>query len=290
MPDLRQLRAFLVVAEQLSFTRAAELLHLTQQTVSQTVRDLERELGVELLERTTREVRLTPAGAALLEAGPDALAGVEAAFARAREVGAGLAGVVRVGVTPAIGPTDRADVVRALRPPGADVSVALRDVRPAELRPMLRARELDLVLSRVSGARDPQLDRAELRPTPHALYVPDGHRLAGAASARLADLDGERLLVPSAPGTPYTDMLLERAAAAGATVTPVEGRVTGSSVLLTQLADFGAVAFQPTGTPPVEGVVAIDMEDLTLPLIVLWPAGLPSAAVRRVREQMATRT
>src|SRR5918911_4249309 len=99
MPDLRQLRAFLTVAEQLSFTRAAELLHLTQQTVSKTVQDLERELGVELLERTTREVRLTAAGAALLEAGPAALTAVEGAFARAREVGAGLSGTITVGVT-----------------------------------------------------------------------------------------------------------------------------------------------------------------------------------------------
>ena len=66
MPELRHLRVFAAVAEQLSFTRAAELLHMTQQTVSRTVSELERELGVTLLERTTREVRLTPAGDALL--------------------------------------------------------------------------------------------------------------------------------------------------------------------------------------------------------------------------------
>jgi hypothetical protein len=86
MPELRHLRAFVTVAEQLSFTRAAELLHLTQQTVSRTVSELERELGVSLLERTTREVRLTAAGASLLRDGVEAVRAADAAFARAREI------------------------------------------------------------------------------------------------------------------------------------------------------------------------------------------------------------
>jgi DNA-binding transcriptional LysR family regulator len=61
VPELRQLRAFVAVAEERNFTRAAARLHLAQQAVSKSVRGLERELGVELLQRTTREVRLTPA-------------------------------------------------------------------------------------------------------------------------------------------------------------------------------------------------------------------------------------
>src|SRR5688572_6536701 len=104
MPELRHLRLFLAVAEERNFTRAAERLHMAQQAVSKAVAQLERELGVELLERTTREVRPTAAGAALLAAGPDALAAVERAFATAVEVGKGLSGTVRLGVTPALGP------------------------------------------------------------------------------------------------------------------------------------------------------------------------------------------
>jgi DNA-binding transcriptional LysR family regulator len=72
--ELRQLRTFVAVAEQLNVTRAAERLHMGQQAVSKSVRALEREFGVELLERTTREVRLTDAGAALLADGRRALA------------------------------------------------------------------------------------------------------------------------------------------------------------------------------------------------------------------------
>ncbi len=109
MPDLRQLRIFVAVAEQRSFTRAGEIVHLRQQSVSKSVRELELELGVELLERTTREVRLTAAGRVLLEEGKRALEVTDGAFARTREVGSGLAGTIRIGYSPVIGPGDQAD-------------------------------------------------------------------------------------------------------------------------------------------------------------------------------------
>ena len=133
MPDLRQLRTFVAVAEQRSFTRAGELLHLRQQSVSKAVRELERELGVDLLERTTREVRLTAAGRVLLEEGKHALEVTDAAFARTRDVGTGLAGTIRIGYSPAIGPTDQTDVTQALRAHGSDLSIVLLEVRPAAL-------------------------------------------------------------------------------------------------------------------------------------------------------------
>lgn len=287
MPELRHLRAFVAVAEQLSFTRAAELLHLRQQSVSRTVGELERELGTELLERTTREVRLTAAGRALLRDGAEVLRAADAAFARAREIGRGTLGRVRIGLSPAIGPQDRDEVVRALRPPGSDVSVSLHEVRPADLRPMLRGQDLDLALTRASGVRDGALHSARLRPTPMVLCVPAGHRLAGRDAVTLADLDGERLLVASAPGTSYTDLLVGAVAAAGARVEPVEARVTGGAALLTELAERDAVALMPAGTPPRDGVVAIPVTGFAAPLLLLWPAGLPSAAVRRIREALA---
>jgi DNA-binding transcriptional LysR family regulator len=287
MPELRHLRVFVAVAEQLSFTRAAELLHLRQQSVSRTVGELERELGTELLERTTREVRLTPAGTSLLRDGAEVLRAADAAFARAREIGSGTLGRVRVGLSPAIGPQDRDDVVRALRPPGSDVSVSLHEVRPGDLRPMLRAHELDVALTRASGVHDAALHSAPLRPTPMVLCVPAGHRLADRETVTLGDLDGERLLVASGPGTSYTDLLVGAVAAAGGRVEPVEARVTGGAALLTELGEREAVALMPAGTPSRDGVVAIPVAGFAAPLLLLWPAGLPSAAVGRIREALA---
>jgi len=286
VPDLRQLRTFVALAEELSFTRAAERLFVGQQAVSKSVRQLERELGVELVERTTHDVRLTSAGAALLEVGRPALAAAEAAFAAAREAGRGLTGTIRVGVSPAVSPLDRQEVVDVLRRGAPEVSVSLLEVRPRDVRRLLRARELALVLARTSDD-GPDVDSAALRPTPAVLYVPVGHRLAGGEPVALAALDGERLLTWSPRGTAFTDLLLTRLAAAGAQVEPVESRVTGSTGLA-ELAERDAVALMPAGWPPADDVAQVALaDDVTLPLLVLWPTGVPSAAVRRVRESMA---
>lgn len=286
MADLRQLRTFVAVAEQRSFTRAGELVHLKQQSVSKAVRELERELGVDLLERTTREVRLTAAGRVLLEEGKHALEVADAAFARAREVGTGLAGSIRIGYSPAISPTDQTDVARVLRAHGADLSVALLEVRPSALRPMLRAGELDLALTRIAGAVDPALHSASLRPTPLMLCVPHDHPLADRTSIDLSELDGERLLTASPPGTPYTDLLLDRLAGAGARVETAEARVTGGAALPGELVSHDAVAIVPVGTPIPSDVVAIGLDTITAPLLLLWSAGLPSPAVALLRRAM----
>jgi DNA-binding transcriptional LysR family regulator len=296
MPELRHLRAFVAVAEDLSFTRAAERLHLGQQAVSKTVAQLERELGVALLERTTHDVRLTAAGEALLGAGRDAVAAADAAFALAQEAGSGLTGRVRAGVTPAVGPADREQLARVLREGAPDLSVSIREVRPGEIGALLRGRDLDFVLAR-SAPADDALDSAPLRPTPVVLCVPAGHRLAGAArrqgipgpgaAVRLAELDGERLLTWSPAGTPYTDLLVNRLAAGGARVEPVEAHVTGDP-MLSELAGLDAVALVPAGWPPSSGIAQLTIEDdVTLPLLVLWPIGRASAAVRRTREGMS---
>lgn len=287
MPELRQLRTFVAVAEQKSFTRAGEVVHLRQQSVSKAVRELERELGVELLERTTREVRLTAAGRVLLEEGKRALEVTDAAFARTREVGSGLAGTIRIGYSPAIGPTDQTEVAQALRSDGPDLSVVLLEVRPAALRPMLRAGELDLALTRIAGATDPTLHTAALRPTPMALCLPPGHRLTGRASVALTELEGERLLTASPSGTPYTDLLLERLARVGVSVVPTEARITGGAALPSQLASHDAVAIVPVGTPtPPDVATAAFDDEISMPLLLLWNAGLPSPAVARLRQTM----
>ena len=82
--ELRQLRYFVAVAEELHFGRAAERLHMSQSPLSRAIRDLERELGLVLFVRTTRRVELTPAGSVLLERSRRALAELDGAIAEAR--------------------------------------------------------------------------------------------------------------------------------------------------------------------------------------------------------------
>ena len=130
------------------------------------------------------------------------------------------------------------------------------------------------------------MDAAPLRPSPAELLVPAGHRLAGGAAVRLADLHGELLLTWSSPGTPYTDLLVSRVRAAGAEVRPVRSPVTGASEP-PDLAELGAVALVPAGWPPGPANVRVSLaDDVSLPLLLLWPAGLPSPAVQRLRAGM----
>lgn len=287
MPELRELRVFIAVAERLSFTRAAEHLHLAQQTVSRTIKDLERELGVELLERTSREVVVTAAGMALLESGREAVRAADDAFTAARAVGTGRRGTVWIGVTPAIGPDDRAAVIAALRR-DSERSIALRDLRPGELGGALGDRVVDLALASANGVHSPGIDHAQLRPSTMQVFVSADHPLAGCGSATLSDFDGHRLLVASPPGTPFTDLLLERFAAGGAAVIPVEARVTGGAHLLTELMDLRTIAAMPSGTAWRAGVAPLQVAGFRMPLAVLWRAGRPPEAVAVLRRHLGS--
>lgn len=286
MPELRQLRAFITVAEQLSFTRAAEILKLKQQTVSKSIRDLETEVGVELLERTTRDVRLTDAGVALLEPARETLRQLEVALSTAQAVGEGRLGAVRVGVTQSIGSSDTNDIARAIRK-HADMTVSFHEVSTGDLRQALRERRVDIALSRTVGIEDPSLHHAELRPTPAAVFVAAEHSLADRETVTLEEFDADRLLVASAQGTAFTDLLVSRFADAGARVAVIEARVTGGSAsMLTELAHTHAVAVKPACTEVPSGVVRLDVAGLTIPLMLLWPAGLPSKAALWLREEL----
>jgi DNA-binding MarR family transcriptional regulator len=124
VPELRHLRVFVAVAQERNFTRAAERLHLAQQAVSKSIAGLERELGVELLTRTSREVRLTQAGRALLGDAREILAAADDAFARAREHGRRRAGAIAIGATPAVGTALLQDLTVALRRDAPRLAVA----------------------------------------------------------------------------------------------------------------------------------------------------------------------
>lgn len=286
MPDLRQLRTFVVVAEELNFTRAAERLFVAQQAVSRSVAGLERELGVTLLNRTTHDVTLTPAGRALLASGREVVASAERAFSEAVSVGRGVSGDVRIGVTPAVGALVREEIARALRDGAPELAVDLREVRPGELTQLLRNRKLDLAVARtVPDAAE--LDSAALRPTQATLLVPVDHRLATRGPVSLTDLDGERLLVWSPPGTPYTDMLVNRVTASGVRVKPVQAPVTGGSDP-PALVEARAIALMPAGWPAGKDAVVVELtERVDLPLLVIWLAGGLPSAVGRLRTAMA---
>ena len=123
--ELKHLRSFVAVAQERNFTRAAERLHLAQPALSVHIRQLEERMGVQLVERTTRHVALTPAGEALLERSRALLDGVADAVQIARDAALGRTGRLRVGLlaTAALDLTPVALRAFAADVPGAQVSV-----------------------------------------------------------------------------------------------------------------------------------------------------------------------
>ena len=105
--ELRQLRYFVAVAEELHFGRAAERLHMSQSPLSRAIRELERDLGVVLFVRTTRRVELTAAGSLLLERSRRAIAEIDGAVADARRSAQSEGDVVGIGYGPFSGPRRR---------------------------------------------------------------------------------------------------------------------------------------------------------------------------------------
>ncbi|MEU2616724.1 LysR substrate-binding domain-containing protein [Streptomyces sp. NPDC007157] len=185
--ELRLVRYFTVVAEELHFGRAADALHLAQPSLSRQIRRLERELGVRLLDRTPRGTRLTEAGETFLPQARELLRSAARAAASARSAAA--QGPFTVGYTTHQIVTPAVRDVRH-RHPEADVRTLHVDWN--EPRDALLDHRVDVVVTRFLFTAD-GLDITVLYDEPRVLLVPLGHRLAGKESVTLADFADEPL-------------------------------------------------------------------------------------------------
>ena len=193
MFELSQLRCFVAVAEELHFGRAAERLHLTQPPVSRQIQVLERVLDVALLNRTSRAVRLTPAGRRFLTEARRILRLSDEAAATARRVVAGQAGSVTLGFTAAAAYRTLPDLVRAARTRLPEADILLKEMVSAAQAEALGAQAIDLGLMR--PPLPPAADGA-LRIARETLVaaLPDDHPLAAGASVTARDLAAEPLI------------------------------------------------------------------------------------------------
>ena len=214
-PEARLLRYFLAVAEELSFTRAAERVGIAQPALSAAIRQLEAQLEVQLLTRSTRSVALTDAGRALLERGPGALAGLEEAWEAARVAGRGEVGTLRVayGASTAYGTTPR--LVEAVRErlPGLDV-VAEMLPTPEVVRAVADGRD-DAGVARMPAVVDGVRART-VRVERQGVLLTAADPLADHAEVALAQAGARPILVhPRGANPRHHDQLLEALAAAG---------------------------------------------------------------------------
>jgi DNA-binding transcriptional LysR family regulator len=194
--ELRELEAFVMVASELHFGRAAERLHVGRATVTELVQRLEHELGFTLLARTTRTVALTPAGAVLFARSARILADLADAADQARRAAHGEFGTVRLGITPPVAPSLAPHLISEFASAAPGVAVETQQMWLTDLVEATASGQVDVAITcgRLSG-RD-RLATEILCAEPLYVGVRPSHRLAGEESVNLADLAGERLGSP----------------------------------------------------------------------------------------------
>ncbi|HEY0451488.1 LysR family transcriptional regulator, partial [Actinophytocola sp.] len=233
--ELRQLEYFVAVAEEANFTRAAERVHVAQPGVSAQIRRLERELGQELLTRTSRSVRLSEVGAAVLPYARAALAAVEGARLAVDELTGLLRGHVAVG-TVTSHDVDLPGLLAGFHDDHPAVEITLTEANSDELVENLRAGRLDAAIVSIGRTVPPGLDVQVITDQPIVAAVSHDHELAVHKVITLDTLRG-RPLISLPRGTGLRARLDEACTAAG--FTPRIAFEASDPGVLAQLAAHG---------------------------------------------------
>ena len=283
MAELRHLRYFVAVAEELNFSRAARRLRMAQPPLSVAIRQLEQELGTKLFLRTSREVRLTEAGQVLLNGARRTLATAEAALEAARRAGAGDAGALRLAYSwsarfetlPALGQAQRA------RHP--EVELLAQEMWNARVTDALLFGAIDVAIALCPELAD-DLAYAPIRSEPLLALVAGRHALAGETSVPLASLaDEEFLFFPRELAPRLYDLLVGLCRQAGFEPKLRSGSFhTGWDMRLVTATTVVAIAPASVSRDLPEGFTALDLSDVTdrIETAVVWRADDPSPTLR----------
>jgi len=193
--ELRHLQYFLVLGEELNFSRAAARLHIAQPSLSQQMRQLERELETELIDRSVRPIRLTNAGHLLLGNAASVVAEAEATAREVKRAGRGEVGRLRIGYSYG----GLYDLVLALRrrvrAAWPETNMVIHQLAEQEQVPALRTHRVDIVLGRITEPLTSDVAMMPLREERLIAILPSDHRLAIGPSVRLADLHAESFVM-----------------------------------------------------------------------------------------------
>ena len=257
--ELRHLRYFVAVAEELHFGRAAQRLSMSQPPLSTQIRDLERELGVTLFDRTSRRVSLTASGEALLGEARHVLAAADHAASVAIRAATGAYGQVSVGFLGAAGASIVPDALVALRSRSPEISARVREFNagPALIE-ALSQRLIDIAILRPPVQRV-GIDCEEIGVEPFVVVLPRGHELEERDSIGLDEVLGEPFVLWDRSSSPN---VFDPVFAATGGV----GRPTN-------------VVVEAVGIPAIVGMVACGL-GISL---------LPASAVRRVTTDISVR-
>jgi len=286
--DLRQLQAVVAIADHGSFSGAASALRTVQSNVSSHVARLEKELGVQLVDRQAGE--LTEEGAAVVERGRRIAAEIEAMVADVAAMRSEVSGPVRLGM---IGTTARWLAPLLLRNVALvhpKVRLVIAEGTLSALEPRLLNGTLDLAVITLP-VRNRDLEQHSFFDEDLLLVVARDHPLAGHRAVKVSDLEGIPLLLP-APGTHFRDELDEAARGSGISLTPL-AELDGLR-LMASLAErgFGPAILPATGAiEGAESFVSLPIEGLPRRRVgIALRRGRPSAPTRAVLELLDSMT
>jgi DNA-binding transcriptional LysR family regulator len=295
---LQRLRYFVAVADELNFTRAAARLHVSQPSLSAQVRALERDIGVELLRRTTRRVELTEAGHSMLEDTRRLLEGLEEARARARRVADTAAGTLRMAYTASVGYQALPLILDELEARAPELTVSANRAWNARVVDQIRSGEADLGLVREFRPTRGLVGET-IRREPLAVFASVRHPLAARSVVGIGDLEGQTLvMVPHALAPGFHDLIVGLCRKAGFEPLAIAPAAPDNrEPLLAHLSRHQEHLFVgPVSMASVswKGVVNVllDDPDATMGLSVVWSAhasapGIPIAvaAAKAVSER-----
>ncbi|MBN9438290.1 LysR substrate-binding domain-containing protein [Bosea sp. (in: a-proteobacteria)] len=213
--DLRQLRSFVVVAEEAHFGRAAAKLGIAQPPLSQQIRRLEAKVGYALFERGTRKVTLTAAGDSLLGTARRLLDQAKEGIESARRAGQGEEGMLRIGINPSLALTGIMKVLQSYRRDSQNVVLSIHEMTSAPQVDALLLHDIDIAFLRETY-QVPLLESRPVLDEPLIAVLPEGHPLARFETIELRDLAGEEfVMIPRDSGPALHDRIIAACRQAG---------------------------------------------------------------------------
>ncbi len=269
--ELRHLRHFVALAEEEHFGRAAERVFVVQQALSNSIRNLEEEVGVPLVIRTTRRVELTAAGKEFLIGARETLASAGQMIERARRASKGEVGRLTIGFVSGLAFGGLPEIVRRFRELYPKISVELRELTAQEQEAHLRGGQIDIGLM-LLPVRDPSLDSKALWQQPLMAALPAEHLLARKRKLKISDLAGEPFVFfPRHLRATYFDQVMRWCTSASFTPNVVQEAIEVPTLLSLVAAGVGVflpiqffsrlalpgVVYRPIDDAPIVEIVAV---------------------------------
>lgn len=289
--EIRQLNYFIAVAEERHFGRAAKRLHMAQPPLSQQIRQLEEQLGVRLLNRTTRRVDLTAAGQLLLDRGRQVVNDVETLRADVYQVGKGATGVLRVGFSGSATYGVMPQIARLAKQLMPGLSLALNgEMLTPSMEAGLRNGTLDAALLRPPVASQ-EIDYRVVSREPLVAAIPSFSALAVDRSVALHELQDQDFIAYAPESVLYrTTADLCRRAGFQPRISQVVGE---TSTMLAFVAAGGGVAIMPSSVRAfqLEGVTYREIENVPpVELALAWTRGDTSTLLQNFLDVVVTAT